>query len=83
MEALQGELEREDAFGRKVLDPEYGIKIAFDEFRESSVQIAIKQNVRPECQIGYKTEVKELVFKLFRENGIEIPFNQMDVTIKK
>ncbi|MCQ2338621.1 MAG: mechanosensitive ion channel family protein [Paludibacteraceae bacterium] len=83
MKALQGELEREDAFGRKVLDPEYGIKIAFDEFRESSVQIAIKQNVRPECQIGYKTDVKELVFKLFRENGIEIPFNQMDVTIKK
>lgn len=82
-EALKGELEREDAFGRKVLDPELGIKIAFDEFRESSVQIAIKQNVRPECQIAYKTDVKELVFKLFRENGIEIPFNQMDVTIKK
>ncbi|MCQ2343505.1 MAG: mechanosensitive ion channel family protein [Paludibacteraceae bacterium] len=82
-EALKGELEREDAFGRKVIDPEYGIKIAFDEFMESSVRIAIKQNVRPECQIAYNAEVKELVFKLFKENGVEIPFNQQEILIKQ
>ena len=64
-----------------MLDPEYGIKIVFDEFLDSAVQIAIKQNVLPDCQIGYKAEIKELVFKLFHENGIEIPFNQQEIKI--
>lgn len=80
-EELKGELEKSDSLGRKVLDPEYGIKIVFDEFLDSAVQIAIKQNVLPDCQIGYKAEIKELVFKLFHENGIEIPFNQQEIKI--
>ena len=71
-----------DKYGRNIVDPKRGITIAFDNFGASSVDVALKQYVLVEEEIGYIARAKELVYKILNENGIEIPFPQQDVYIK-
>ena len=81
-EALEKGLEAlrtKDAYGRDIVDPEYGIRIRFDDFGESSVNIAVRQYVLVPEQIEYVFRCKELIYKTLAENGITIPFPQRDV----
>ena len=71
-----------DKYGRNIVDPKRGITIAFDNFGASSVDVALKQYVLVEEEIGYIARAKELVYNILNENGIEIPFPQQDVYIK-
>ena len=81
-EALEKGLEAlrtKDSYGRDIVDPMYGIRIRFDEFGDSSVNVAVKQYVLVPEQIEYVARCKELVYKILEENGITIPFPQRDV----
>ena len=81
-EALEKGLEAlktKDSYGRDIVDPMYGIRIRFDEFGDSSVDVAVKQYVLVPEQIEYVARCKELVYKILEENGITIPFPQRDV----
>jgi len=72
-------LKTKDAFGRDVIDPNYGIRIRFDNFGDSSVDVAVKQCVLVPEQIEFRYRCRELIYKILAENGITIPFPQRDV----
>ena len=81
-EALEKGLEAmktKDAYGRDVVEPSYGIYIRFDDFGDSSVNVAVRQYVLVPEQIEYVYRCKELIYKILKENGITIPFPQRDV----
>ena len=72
-------LKRKDPYGRDVVEPNYGFYIRFDDFGESSVNVAVRQYVLVPEQIEYVYQCKELIYKILKENGITIPFPQRDV----
>ena len=81
-EALEKGLEAmktKDAYGRDVVEPNYGIYIRFDDFGDSSVNVAVRQYVLVPEQIEYVYRCKELIYKILKENDITIPFPQRDV----
>jgi len=83
-EALEKGLEvlkTKDKFGRDIVEPTYGHYIRFDDFGDSSVNVAVRQYVLVSEQIEYKYQCKELIYKILAENGITIPFPQRDVHI--
>ena len=84
-EALEKGLEvlkTKDKYGRDIVEPTYGHYIRFDDFGDSSVNVAVRQYVLVSEQIEYRYQCKELIYKILAENGITIPFPQRDVHIK-
>jgi len=72
-------LKTKDAYGRDIVEPTYGHYIRFDDFGDSSVNVAVRQYVLVSEQIEYRYQCKELIYKILAENGITIPFPQRDV----
>ena len=72
-------LRKKDAYGRDIVEPNYGFYIRFDDFGDSSVNVAVRQYVLVPEQIEYVYQCKELIYKILKENGITIPFPQRDV----
>jgi small-conductance mechanosensitive channel len=81
LEASQA-LMTKDKYGRNIVDPKRGINVAFDDFGESSVDVALKQYVLVEERYGFLARAKELLYNTLNENGIEIPFPQRDIHMK-
>jgi len=81
MNALKDYTKNKDKYGRHIIEHKDGIWITFDEFCDSSVNLAVKQRVLVESKSVYIAEVKELIYKLFNDNGIVIPFPQQEVSI--
>ena len=83
-EALEKGLEvlkTKDKYGRDIVEPTYGHYIRFDDFGDSSVNVAVRQYVLVSEQIEYRYQCKELIYKILAENGITIPFPQRDVHV--
>ena len=80
LEASQ-KLMTKDKYGRNVVDAKRGINVTFDNFSDSSVDIAMKQYVLVEERYGYVARAQELIYNTLNENGISIPFPQRDVHI--
>ena len=81
-EALEKGLEAlktKDKYGRDIIEPTYGINIRFDDFGDSSVNVAVKQLVLVSEQIEFRYRCRELIYNILAENGITIPFPQRDV----
>ena len=81
-EALETGLEAlktKDAYGRDIIEPNYGINIRFDNFGDSSVDVAVKQLVLVPEQIEFRYRCRELIYNILAENGFTIPFPQRDV----
>ena len=81
-EALEKGLEvlkTKDRYGRDIVEPTYGHYIRFDDFGDSSVNVAVRQYVLVSEQIEYRYQCKELIYKILADNGITIPFPQRDV----
>ncbi|MBO4624579.1 MAG: mechanosensitive ion channel [Bacteroidales bacterium] len=81
-EALEKGLEAlktKDAYGRDIIEPNYGINIRFDNFGDSSVDVAVKQLVLVPEQIEFRYRCRELIYNILAENGFTIPFPQRDV----
>ena len=72
-------LKTKDAYGRDIIEPTYGIKIRFDNFGDSSVDVVVKQLVLVPEQIEFRYRCRELIYNILAENGITIPFPQRDV----
>jgi len=79
--AASEQLKTKDKYGRDVVDPNGGIRVGVSELGESSVVIAMKQSVLVEERFGFISRAKELIYKTLNENGITIPFNQLDVHV--
>ena len=65
----------------KILDDQEHI-VVVDSLADSAVMLKLRFWVRPEDYWATKWRMTENVKILFDENGIEIPFNQVDVNIK-
>ena len=74
-------LRTKDEYGREIVDPKYGIYVRFDEFSDSSVDIAVKQYVIASERIPYTDKAREIIYNALNENGIQIPFPQRDIHI--
>ena len=71
-----------DAFGRDVVDPDFGIQVRFDDFGDNSVNLTILQCITVEEHYTYPARAKELIYNALNDHGIEIPFPQRDLHIK-
>lgn len=81
LEALEP-VRTKDRFNREIVDPARGISVAFSDFADSSVELAIKQYVLVEEEPGYIARAKEAVYAALGKAGIEIPFPQRDVSVR-
>ena len=79
-EAMQT-LRTKDAYGREIVEPRKGVYVVFDNFSDSSVDIAVKQFVLVPERNGYIDRAKEVIYNALNENGIQIPFPQRDIHI--
>lgn len=75
------ELLTKDEYGRDIVDPKWGIKVDIADFADSAIVIAMKQSVLVEKRFGFIKNARQLIYKTFRENGITIPFNQLDIHV--
>ena len=62
-------------------DPKKGIQVLFQNFGESSVDLLVVVWVRVASQVADIARIKESIYSVLNENGIEIPFPQTDVHI--
>ncbi len=76
-------LRTKDSYGRDIVDPVYGFDVHFDDFGESSVNVAVWQYVLVAEQFEYVYHCKEIIYKILAENNITIPFPQRDVHMIK
>ena len=81
LSAASQNLLTKDKYGRNVVDAKRGITVAFENFGDSSVEVAMKQYVLVEERYNYTARAKELIYNTLNENGISIPFPQRDVHI--
>lgn len=58
-------------------------RLPFDEFGDSSVEIAVKQYVLVAERNSYIAQAKEAIYNTLNGNGISIPFPQRDIHIVK
>ena len=83
-EILEEELQvlrTKDVYGREIVDPKKGIYVVFNDFGDSSVEIAVKQFVLVPERNGYIDRAKEVIYNAFNKNGIQIPFPQRDIHV--
>ena len=75
-------LQKQDKYGRDILDPKFGIQIRFQDFGDSSVDLSVVQFVSVEERFTYAARAKEAIYNALNEHNIEIPFPQRDVYLK-
>ena len=63
-------------------DPKKGVQVLFQNFGESSVDLLIVVWVRVASQVADIARIKENIYSVLGENGIEIPFPQTDLHIR-
>ncbi len=63
-------------------DPKKGVQVLFQNFGESSVDLLVIVWVRVASQPADIARIKESIYNVLNENGIEIPFPQADLHIK-
>ena len=63
-------------------DPKKGIQVLFQNFGESSVDLLVVVWVRVNSQVADIALIKENIYDVLGENGIEIPFPQADLHIR-
>ena len=81
LEALKP-LMTKDKMGRDIVDPSFPIDVRFDNFGESSINLAVVLYTTVETHYTFPARAKEAIYNAFNEHGIAIPFPQRDVYIK-
>lgn len=81
--AAMKSLDTVDKYGRHIIDQKRGITVAFSDFGNSSVDLTVKQFVLVEEEPAFIAKAKEIIYNTLNENGIEIPFPQRDVYIRR
>jgi len=72
---------KRDKYGRFLIDQKKGVSVILKEFGDSSVNLDIQQSVLVESKSSYSASVREHIYKLFNEHGIEMPCPQQEVSI--
>ena len=72
-----------DKYGRAIVEPKYGIIVRLADFGESSVNLDVIQFVTVESRYTYAAKAKEMIYNALNENGIQIPFLQVDIHTDK
>lgn len=80
LEALAA-LQTKDSFGRDIVDLKKGVSVVFDDFGDSSVDLAVKQYVLVSERGSYIAKAKEIIYNTLNENGVSIPFPQRDIHV--
>lgn len=75
--------ESKNMAGRHIVDRKRPLGVAFSNFGDSSVDLLLTMWIRVEDKVAFVARVKEMVYKVFNENDIEIPFPQQDIYIRK
>ena len=75
-------VQTKDRYGRNIVDLKRGVSVAFEEFGDSSVDLAVKQYVLVSERAAYIAAAKEVIYNTLNANNIEIPFPQRDVYVK-
>ncbi|MBQ3710918.1 MAG: mechanosensitive ion channel family protein [Bacteroidales bacterium] len=83
LDALQPLLTKRDKYDRLLIEPKYGIKVTMADLGDSSVNLKAKMFVLVEDRHATVSQVYEIMYKALGESGIEIPFPQRDIHIKK
>ena len=81
LEALKP-LMGKDKAGRDIVDPNFPIDVRFNEYGDSCVQLVVVLYTTVETHYTFPARAKEVIYKAFKENGIQIPFPQRDIHIK-
>lgn len=76
-------LRKPDKFGRQVVEEKYGIQVVLNGFGDSSVDLVVKQYILVEQRTGYIAAANERIYNALNEAGIEIPFPQRDLNIRR
>ena len=79
LKSLQGK----DKYGREIVDTKKGTTVRVERFGDNSVDLKIIQFTTVDTHFTYAAQAKELIYKAFAENGIEIPFPQRDLYVKE
>lgn len=74
-------LDPRDSYGRRIVDGDAGVTVAFEDFGDSSVNLAVKQYVLVSQRSTYISLAKETIYNVLNDNGISIPFPQRDIHI--
>lgn len=74
-------LDPRDSYGRRIVDDKAGVTVVFDDFGDSSVNLAVKQYVLVSQRNSYIALAKETIYNVLKDNGISIPFPQRDIHI--
>ena len=82
-EALEPLKAKRDKYNRLLVEAKYGIKVTMGDLGDSSVNLKIKMFVLVEDKYATVSHIYETAYKTLNANGIEIPFPQRDVHIKK
>jgi len=77
------QLEKKTEDGRDTVDPRKPVSVAFSDFGASSVDLLVVQWVLVDQKVPYQAAAKEIIYNILNDNGIEIPFPQQDIYIRK
>ncbi|MGN0506107.1 MAG: mechanosensitive ion channel family protein [Lachnospiraceae bacterium] len=66
----------------ELIEKDRDVNVFIDEFADSSINFGFRMWTKAENYWTLKWQMMEDVKAAFDENGIEIPFNQLDVTVK-
>ena len=81
LEALQP-LNKDDKYGRPIVDPSFGIQVRFQDFGDNSVNLQVIVFTTVEEHFTYAARAKECIYNALNGHGIEIPFPQRDLYIQ-
>ena len=71
-----------NAVGKNIVDNKQGIKVAFSDFGDSSVNLVIICWVLVEEKPTFIAKVNEVVYNTLNKNNVEIPFPQRDIYVR-
>lgn len=69
--------------GKNVFDTKQGVKVVFDDFGDSSVDLFVMCWVLVEEKAVVVAKIKEVIYNTLNKNKIEIPFPQRDIYIRQ
>lgn len=71
-----------NAVGKNIVDNKQGLKVAFSDFGDSSVNLVIICWVLVEEKPTFIAKVNEVVYNTLNKNNVEIPFPQRDIYVR-
>ncbi len=82
-ESLQPLCEEENKQGKRIIDENTTIKVAFSNFGDNSVDLLVCMWVLVQESIPVTGRAKEIIYNTLNEHKINIPFPQRDIYIHK